>query len=305
MKRVDSALKLRTSGRLVKPCPVTPGLRHYIKVDRKGLGPNTPQKTLVRGQRRGSGRNNQGRITVRHRGGGHKRKYRTLSLRMDQKANSFGDGLRSKVLSIEYDPNRSAWLALLRDDGTGRLRYVIATHELEPKSYVWADLGENTVLPIGTNMKLSGFSVGDQVHSIEMSPGRGAKMVRSAGCYAQVLHQSASNNLVRVRLPSGEERFFSGDSRAVLGQVSNPSHRHRRLGKAGRSRWLGRRPGVRGVAMNPFDHPHGGGEGKTSGARGRRSSRSAWGVPTKGHTTRKKGWPSSVAVPRKRGWEGR
>jgi len=303
MESINTTTPIRLSGgNLLKPKPVTPGLRHHVKVNKSGLHRGSPAKNLTKGANKRAGRNNQGRITARHRGGGHKRKYRLL----DRKLRPSANGTPEQVVSIEHDPYRSAWIALLQNT-EGQLRYVVSTQGLAVGDYVSIGLSNDTITtpPVGTVLELGHFSVGDQVHSIELVPGGGPKIVRGAGCYGQVLHKISSEGLVRIRLPSGEERLFPDKAKATLGQVSNLNHRHRRLGKAGRKRWLGRRPHVRGVAMNPVDHPHGGGEGKTSGGGGYRSSVSPWGVPTKGYVTRKGKWPSNVIVPRKRGWERR
>jgi large subunit ribosomal protein L2 len=218
------------------------------------------------------GRNNRGRITVRRRGGGHKRRYRVIDFRRDKV------GIPAVVASVQYDPNRSARIALL-NYADGEKRYIIAPDGLRKGDKVSS--GPDVDIRTGNALKLAGIPLGSWVHNIELSPGRGGQMCRAAGTYAQVMAKEGGR--VLLRLPSGELRQVIQDCMATLGQVSNLRHENMSLGKAGRSRWLGRRPKVRGVAMNPVDHPHGGGEGRTSGGR---HPVTPWGRPTKGAKTR-------------------
>ena len=252
--------------------PVTPGRRQLVLVDRSALHRGKPEKALTEGLSSTGGRNNQGRITVWHRGGGHKRRYRLIDFRRRR------DDAPATVERLEYDPNRSAFIALIRyPDGT--LSYILAPQRLAPGDTVVS--GDRTDIKPGNCMPLRNMPVGSIVHNIELKPGAGGQLARSAGSYAQLLGKDADR--VVIRLVSGEQRLVRADCRATVGSVSNPDHQNAKLGKAGRSRWLGRRPHVRGVVMNPVDHPHGGGEGRTSGGR---HPVTPWGVSTKGHRTR-------------------
>lgn len=252
--------------------PVTPGRRQLVLVDRSTLHRGKPEKALTEGLSSTGGRNNQGRITVWHRGGGHKRRYRLIDFRRRR------DDDPATVERLEYDPNRSAFIALIRyTDGT--LSYILAPQRLAPGDTVVS--GSRTDIKPGNCMPLRNMPVGSIIHNIELKPGAGGQLARSAGSYAQLLGKDPDR--VVIRLVSGEQRLVRADCRATVGSVSNPDHQNAKLGKAGRSRWLGRRPHVRGVVMNPVDHPHGGGEGRTSGGR---HPVTPWGVSTKGHRTR-------------------
>ena len=249
--------------------PVTPGRRQLVLVDRSALH---PEKALTEGLSSSGGRNNQGRITVWHRGGGHKRRYRLIDFRRRR------DDQPATVERLEYDPNRSAFIALIRYPD-GAQAYILAPQRLAPGDTVVS--GDRTDIKPGNCMPLRNMPVGTIVHNIELKPGAGGQLARSAGSYAQLLGKDADR--VVIRLVSGEQRLVRADCRASVGPVSNPDHQNAKLGKAGRSRWLGRRLHVRGVVMNPVDHPHGGGEGRTSGGR---HPVTPWGVSTKGHRTR-------------------
>jgi large subunit ribosomal protein L2 len=252
--------------------PVTPGRRQLVLVDRSTLHSGKPEKALTEGLSSTGGRNNQGRITIWHRGGGHKRRYRLIDFRRRR------DDDPATVERLEYDPNRSAFIALIRyTDGT--LSYILAPQRLAPGDTVVS--GSRTDIKPGNCMPLRNMPVGSIIHNIELKPGAGGQLARSAGSYAQLLGKDPDR--VVIRLVSGEQRLVRADCRATVGSVSNPDHQNAKLGKAGRSRWLGRRPHVRGVVMNPVDHPHGGGEGRTSGGR---HPVTPWGISTKGHRTR-------------------
>ncbi len=253
--------------------PMTPSMRQLVLVDRSELHKGKPVKKLTKGLSKKGGRNNHGRITVRHRGGGHKRSYRTV----DFKRRKFD--VQATVERLEYDPNRTAFIALLKYED-GELAYILAPQRLNPGDQVIA--GERADIKPGNAMPMRNMPVGTVIHNIEMKPGKGGQLARSAGNYAQLIGKDAGYAL--LRLSSGEQRMVRGECMATVGAVSNPDNKNINLGKAGRKRWLGRRPHVRGVAMNPVDHPHGGGEGRTSGGR---HPVSPWGVPTKGKRTRK------------------
>jgi len=252
--------------------PVTPSLRQLVIVDRSALYKGKPVKTLTEGKSSSGGRNNNGRITVRFRGGGHKQTYRIIDFKR-RKLN-----VPAKVERIEYDPNRTSFIALIRyaDD---ELAYIIAPQRLGVGDEVIS--GQQVDVKPGNAMPLASMPIGTIVHNIEMKIGKGGAMVRSAGNYAQVVGRD--QGYVIVRLNSGEQRLIHGQCFATVGAVSNPDHMNASIGKAGRSRWLGRRPHNRGVTMNPVDHPHGGGEGRTSGGR---HPVTPWGKPTKGKKTR-------------------
>ncbi len=254
--------------------PTSPGRRFMSVVVDEELSKKEPEKSLLEPLKKSGGRNTYGRITSRHRGGGHKRKYRVI----DFKRNKLG--VPAKVAAIEYDPNRSSRIALLHY-ADGEKRYILAPLGLKTGDQVISD--EVTDVKPGNSMPLKNIPLGTLVHNIEMRPGKGGQVVRSAGTAAQVM--AKEGRYVQIRLPSGEVRMFLEDCRATIGQVGNLDHENVSIGKAGRSRWLGRRPRVRGVAMNPVDHPMGGGEGKSSGGR---HPCSPWGWPTKGYRTRGK-----------------
>ncbi len=254
--------------------PTSPGRRFMSVIVDEELTKKEPEKSLLEPLKKSGGRNAYGRITSRHRGGGHKRKYRII----DFKRNKFG--VPAKVAAIEYDPNRSSRIALLHY-ADGEKRYILAPLGLKTGDQVISD--EVTDVKPGNSMPLKNIPLGTLVHNIEMRPGKGGQVVRSAGTAAQVM--AKEGKYVQIRLPSGEVRMFLQECRATIGQVGNLDHENVSIGKAGRSRWLGRRPRVRGVAMNPVDHPMGGGEGKSSGGR---HPCSPWGWPTKGYRTRGK-----------------
>jgi len=253
--------------------PRTPGQRQLVLIDRSGLWKGGPVKELTEGLSKKGGRNNTGRITMRRRGGGHKRRYRVV----DFKRSKFD--VSATVERIEYDPNRSAFIALLRYED-GEQAYIIAPQRLAVGDSVIA--GERADIKPGNAMPMKNIPVGTIIHNIELKPGRGGQMARAAGAYVQLVGKDQGYAL--LRLTSGEQRMVRADCMATIGAVSNSDHQNQNLGKAGRSRWIGRRPSVRGVAMNPVDHPHGGGEGRTSGGR---HPVSPWGKPTKGKRTRK------------------
>ena len=252
--------------------PNTPGQRGLVLVSRESLWSGKPEKTLTIGLSKSGGRNNKGRVTARRRGGGHKRLYRMI----DFKRNHFE--IPAKVERIEYDPNRSAFIALLLYDD-GKKSYILAPQRLAVGDTVVssakADIKPGNALP------LANIPVGTIIHNVELKPGKGGQIARSAGTYVQLVGRDQSYSI--LRLNSGEQRMTRSECMATIGAVSNPDNKNIKLAKAGRSRWLGRRPSVRGVAMNPIDHPHGGGEGKTSGGR---HQVTPWGKPTKGKKTR-------------------
>jgi large subunit ribosomal protein L2 len=252
--------------------PVTPSLRQLVIVDRSGLYKGKPVKTLTEGKTSKGGRNNTGRVTVRFRGGGHKQAYRLVDFKR-RKLDVVG-----KVERLEYDPNRTAFIALIRyaDD---TLAYILAPQRLSVGDEVVA--GQQVDVKPGNAMPVANIPVGTIVHNVEMKIGKGGAIARSAGTYAQIVGRD--QGYVILRLNSGEQRLVHGQCFATIGAVSNPDHMNTSIGKAGRSRWLGRRPHNRGVTMNPIDHPHGGGEGRTSGGR---HPVTPWGKPTKGKKTR-------------------
>lgn len=255
--------------------------------DRRDLAKAGPERSLVESLTKSGGRNNHGHMTVRHRGGGHKRRFRVI----DFKRNKIG--VPGRVSSVEYDPNRSARIALITY-ADGERRYILAPVGLGVGDTVLSS--PNADIKPGNCMKLKNIPVGTTVHNVELRPGKGAQMVRSAGTSAQLMAREGS--YATLRLPSGEFRKVLVECRATIGQVSNPEHSNIKIGKAGRSRWLGRRPSVRGVAMNPVDHPHGGGEGRTSGGR---HPVTPWGFPTKGKPTRKNKSTDRFIVKSRRG----
>ena len=257
---------------LLKSKPTSPGKRGELKVVHHNIHKGQPYAPLVEKLNKTGGRNNQGRITVRHIGGGTRSKYRIIDFKRTK------DGIEGKVERIEYDPNRSALIALLvyKD---GERRYIIAPAGLEAGSTVVS--GEDSPISTGNCLPLRNIPVGTTIHCVELKPGKGAQMIRSAGCSAQIVAKEGSYSTLKLR--SGEMRKILSSCRAVIGEVSNSEHSLRSLGKAGANRWRGIRPTVRGVAMNPVDHPHGGGEGRTSGGR---HPVTPWGVPTKGYKTR-------------------
>lgn len=265
--------------------PTSAGRRGMTGSDFAEITTSRPERKLVSSMRKKGGRNNRGRITVRHRGGGHKRRYRMIDFRRD-KADVPG-----KIATIEYDPNRSARICLVHY-ADGEKRYI-----LHPVGLVVGDevIVSNTAdIKPGNSMQLCATPLGTHVHNVELTLGRGGQLCRSAGSYAQVM--AKEGNYVLLRLPSGELRQVWGKNRATIGQVGNTDHENVVLGKAGRSRWLGRRPTVRGTAMNPVDHPHGGGEGRSKG----RHPVTPWGKPTKGYRTRSARKASSKFIVKRR-----
>ena len=253
--------------------PYTPSMRQLVIVDREGLWKGKPVKALTRGKTNTGGRNNHGRITSNHMGGGHKRRLRLV----DFKRRKFD--MPATVERLEYDPNRSAFIALVKYTD-GELAYILAPQRLKAGDQVVS--GEKVDIKPGNAMPLANMPVGTIVHNVELKKGAGGQMARSAGNYAQLVGKDAG--YAQLKLSSGEVRLVSGECMATVGAVSNPDNQNTVIGKAGRARWLGIRPTTRGVAMNPVDHPHGGGEGRTSGGR---HPVTPWGKPTKGKKTRK------------------
>ncbi len=255
-----------------KARPTSPGRRAVVIVTTPGLHKGAPHAALLERKNQRGGRNNVGRITTRHQGGGHKQHYRLLDFKRDK------DGISGRVERIEYDPNRTAHIALvLYKDG--ERRYIIAPKDMQPQQEIIS--GSHAPIKTGNALPLRNIPVGTQVHCVELQPGKGAQLARSAGSSVQVVAREGAYTTVRLR--SGEMRKVHIDCRATIGEVGNGEHNLRQYGKAGARRWQGIRPTVRGVAMNPIDHPHGGGEGKTSGGR---HPVSPWGQPTKGYKTR-------------------
>jgi large subunit ribosomal protein L2 len=266
--------------------PKTPGMRQLVLVDRSELYKGRPVKKLTHGLTKSGGRNNHGRITMRWRGGGHKRLYRII----DFKRRKFD--MVGTVERIEYDPNRTGFIALIKYED-GDIAYILAPQRLRPGDKVVS--GQRVDVKPGNAMPLSSIPVGTIVHNVEMKPGRGGQLARSAGTYVQLVGRD--QGYAQLKLASGELRMVHGDCMATFGAVSNPDQANIVIGKAGRNRWLGRMPSVRGVAMNPVDHPHGGGEGRTSGGR---HPVTPWGKPTKGKRTRSRKKPSSKLIIRRR-----
>ncbi|NLZ53600.1 MAG: 50S ribosomal protein L2 [Thermoanaerobacteraceae bacterium] len=267
--------------------PTTPGRRFMSVASFEEITKKEPERSLVEILKNKAGRNMQGRTTIRHRGGGHKRKYRIIDFKRDK------DGIPAKVTAIEYDPNRTAYIALL-SYADGEKRYILAPDGLKVGDIVQS--GKNADIKPGNALDLAHIPVGSTVHNIELSPGKGGQMVRSAGASAQLM--AREGGMATLRLPSGEMRMVSENCRATIGQVGNIEHENISIGKAGRSRWLNKRPHVRGVVMNPVDHPHGGGEGKSP--IGRKSPVTPWGKPTLGYKTRKKNKASDKYIVKRR-----
>ncbi|MEO9532557.1 MAG: 50S ribosomal protein L2 [Crocinitomicaceae bacterium] len=265
--------------------PTTPGQRHKIVSDFSDITKSTPEKSLLTTKKRSGGRNSQGRMTMRHLGGGHKKKYRIVDFKRDK------FGIPATVKGIEYDPNRTARIALLYY-ADGEKRYIIAPEGLEVGTVV--NSGKGVQPEVGNTLFLADIPLGTIIHNIELKPGRGASIARGAGCYAQL--NAKEGKFAIVKMPSGETRMILLTCLATIGSVSNSEHMLTRSGKAGRSRWKGRRPRVRGVVMNPVDHPMGGGEGKSSGGH----PRSRNGQPAKGFKTRSKKKYSSKYIIEKR-----
>jgi large subunit ribosomal protein L2 len=257
---------------LIRSKPTSPGVRHKVKISSPELHKGKPCEALIAKLSKTGGRNNKGRITTRHIGGGHKRSYRIIDFKRDK------DNIAAKVERLEYDPNRNAHIALLLYID-GERRYIIAPKNIKPGDPIIS--GEASPIAIGNSLPMKNIPVGTQVHCIEMKPEKGAQIARSAGTSAQIA--AIEGEYVTIKLRSGEMRKIFSKCKATIGQVGNSEFNLQSLGKAGAKRWLGVRPTVRGVAMNPIDHPHGGGEGKTSGGR---HPVSPWGTPTKGYKTR-------------------
>ncbi len=269
--------------------PTSAGRRGLVLVDRSGLHKGRPVKELTEGLQKTGGRNNHGHITSRHRGGGHKRRYRMIDFKRRKV------DMPATVERLEYDPNRTAFIALIKYED-GELAYIVAPQRLAVGDMVMS--GDNADIKPGNALELRRIPVGTIVHNVELKPGKGAQMARSAGAYVQLVGRDAGQAL--LRLPSGEVRMVAQECMATVGAVSNPDNANQTFAKAGRNRWRGKRPHVRGVVMNPVDHPHGGGEGRTSGGR---HPVSPWGKPTKGHRTRKKK-PSDAKIVRRRYGKG-
>ena len=270
---------------IVKCKPTSPGRRHVVKVVNSDLYKGKPYAPLLEKNSKSGGRNNKGRITVRHIGGGHKQHYRIIDFKRTK------DGIPAKVERIEYDPNRSANIALVLY-ADGERKYIIAPKALKAGDVIQS--GSDASIKAGNTLPMRNIPLGTTVHCVELKPGKGAQIARSAGAYAQIVARDGA--YVTVRLRSGEMRKVLAEGRATIGEVGNSEHNLRSYGKAGAKRWSGIRPTVRGVAMNPIDHPHGGGEGKTSGGR---DPVSPWGVPTKGYKTRSNKRTNNMIVRRR------
>jgi len=266
--------------------PTSPGRRAQSYTSFDEITSTTPEKSLLRAIKKTGGRNVHGRITCRHRGGGHKRHYRVIDFKRDK------IGIPAKVATIEYDPNRSARIALLHY-ADGEKRYILAPVNLKVGDTVVS--GPEADIKPGNTLPLINIPLGTHIHNIELYLGKGGQIVRSAGTYAQLMAKEGRYAL--IKLPSGEVRMVISKCKATIGQIGNVMHENISLGKAGRKRWLGRRPKVRGVAMNPVDHPMGGGEGRSSGGR---HPCSPWGVPTKGFKTRRKRKSSRLIVKKRK-----
>ncbi|GGN62757.1 MULTISPECIES: 50S ribosomal protein L2 [Oceanobacillus] len=267
--------------------PTSNGRRNMSVSSFTEITTDTPEKTLLAPLNKRAGRNNQGRITVRHQGGGHKRQYRLIDFKRDK------DGIPGRVATVEYDPNRTANIALVHY-ADGEKRYILAPKGIQVGQVV--ESGAEADIKTGNALPLENIPVGTIIHNVELKPGRGGQLARSAGAEAQILGREGKYTL--VRLASGEVRLVLSTCRATIGQVGNIEHELIRVGKAGRSRWLGKRPAVRGSVMNPNDHPHGGGEGRSP--IGMPSPLSPWGKPTLGYKTRKRNKPSNKYIVRKR-----
>ena len=271
---------------VVKAKPTSPGRRFVVKVVNPELYRGEAYKPLLEKKSKSGGRNNNGRITTRHVGGGHKQKYRVIDFKRNK------DGIKATVERIEYDPNRTANIALLKY-ADGERRYIIAPRNVSVGDTIQS--GTDAPIRAGNSMPLRNIPMGSVIHCIELKPGKGTQLIRSAGTSCQLVAKEGP--YVTLRLRSGEMRKVLADCRGTLGEVSNSEHNLRSLGKAGAKRWRGVRPTVRGVVMNPVDHPHGGGEGKTSGGR---HPVSPWGMPTKGYKTRKNKRTDKMIVRRRR-----
>ena len=270
---------------LLKAKPTSPGRRHVVQVVNHDLHKGAPYAPLLEKNSKSGGRNNNGRITVRHIGGGHKHHYRVIDFKRNK------DGIPAKIERLEYDPNRSANICLVLY-ADGERRYILAPKGAKAGDAIQS--GSDASIKAGNTLPMRNIPVGTTVHAIEMKPGKGAQIARSAGTYAQIL--ARAEGYVTLRLRSGEVRRVLADCRATIGEIGNAEHMLRSLGKAGANRWRGIRPTVRGVAMNPVDHPHGGGEGRTSGGR---HPVSPWGTPAKGYKTRKNKRTDSLIIRRR------
>lgn len=266
--------------------PTSPGRRFVTVSTFEDITSTKPEKSLVEPLKKKAGRNSQGRMTVRHRGGGHKRRYRIIDLKRDK------DGIPARVATIEYDPNRSARIALL-NYADGEKRYILAPAGLKVGQEIIS--GKDADIKVGNALPIRNIPLGTMIHNIELYPGGGGQVVRSAGSVAQLM--AKEGKYAHVRLPSGEMRLILQDCRATIGQVGNVDHENITIGKAGRSRWLGKRPAVRGVVMNPADHPHGGGEGKSPIGM---NPVTPWGKPALGARTRKKKPSDNLIVKRRK-----
>jgi len=274
--------------RIKKLKPDTPSRRYMSVSTFEDITKTKPERKLTVALRKTGGRNNLGRITSRRRGGGHRRRYRII----DFKRNKYD--LKGKVIAIEYDPNRSARIALVEYEDGDR-RYILSPDGLKVGSSIISSRDNKIPFKTGNNTCLKSIPEGLLIHNIELKPLKGAQLARSAGTYAKIM--AKEDNMVTIKLPSGEMRMIHENCQATIGVVGNKNHENIKIGKAGRSRWLGRRPKVRGVVMNPVDHPHGGGEGRTSGGR---HPVSPWGTPAKGYKTRKKNKQSSKFIVKRR-----
>lgn len=270
--------------------PTTPGLRHAALCDFSELTKHKPEKSLLVPLKKSGGRNNYGRVTSRHRGGGHKRMYRLIDFKRDRLNDS------AVVLGIEYDPNRSTRIALIEYQSDKAKSYILAPLELKTGDHVVSSNADNPEIKPGNSIPLSKIPLGTPIHNIELLPGKGGKIVRSAGTSAQLLGKEGEYAV--LRLPSGEMRRILVNCRATIGQLSNVEHDSQSIGKAGRNRWLGIRGQSRGVVMNPVDHPHGGGEGKTP--QGNPHPVTPWGKPTKGYKTRKRKYSDQLIIKRRK-----
>jgi len=268
--------------------PDTPSRRYMSVSSFEDITTNRPERKLTVALRKTGGRNNFGRITSRRRGGGHRRRYRII----DFKRNKFD--VKGNVISIEYDPNRSSRIALIEYEDKER-RYIISADGMKVGDTVMSSLDNKIPFKVGNNTSMKNIPEGLSIHNIELKPLKGAQLARSAGTYARIM--AKENGMVTIKLPSGEMRMVNENCQATIGVVGNKNNENIKIGKAGRARWLGRRPKVRGVAMNPVDHPHGGGEGKTSGGR---HPVSPWGTPAKGYKTRKKNKTSNKFIVKRR-----
>ncbi len=268
--------------------PDTPSRRYMSISSFEDITTNKPERKLTVALRKTGGRNNFGRITSRRRGGGHRRRYRII----DFKRNKFD--VKGNVISIEYDPNRSSRIALIEYEDKER-RYIISADGMKVGDTVMSSLDNKIPFKVGNNTSMKNIPEGLSIHNIELKPLKGAQLARSAGTYARIM--AKENGMVTIKLPSGEMRMVNENCQATIGVVGNKNNENIKIGKAGRARWLGRRPKVRGVAMNPVDHPHGGGEGKTSGGR---HPVSPWGTPAKGYKTRKKNKTSNKFIVKRR-----